>query len=102
MSFFFPAILKFGIHESALTLFRLDDQTRQDFFEMQKDALVGRQDVVIIDDLIATGGSAKAAGDLVQKLGGTVLQYMFIVELTGQRGRDVLEGSGDVWSLIQF
>ncbi|TFY72729.1 hypothetical protein EVG20_g242 [Dentipellis fragilis] len=53
-----------------------------DVFEMQGDAITPGQNVVIIDDLIATGGSAKAAGELVAKQGGKVLEYLFIIELT--------------------
>ncbi|OJT13333.1 Adenine phosphoribosyltransferase [Trametes pubescens] len=53
-----------------------------DVFEMQADAIAKGQNVVIIDDLIATGGSAKAAGELVAKLGGNTLEYLFIIELT--------------------
>ena len=47
---------------------------------MQEDAIKPGQTVIVIDDLIATGGSAKAAGELVSKLGGKVEAYLFIIE----------------------
>ncbi|KAI9001170.1 adenine phosphoribosyltransferase [Trametes punicea] len=53
-----------------------------DVFEMQADAIQPGQNVVVVDDLVATGGSAKAAGELVAKLGGKTLEYLFIIELT--------------------
>ena len=63
----------------------------QDTFEMQADSIKPGQKVVIVDDIIATGGSAKAAGDLVAKLGGDIVEYLFILELDFLRGRDQLQ-----------
>ncbi|TFK75987.1 adenine phosphoribosyltransferase [Pluteus cervinus] len=62
-----------------------------DSFEVQSDAIQKGQTVVVIDDLIATGGSAKAAGELVQKLGGVTLEYLFIVELVFLKGTAKLD-----------
>ncbi|KAH9943046.1 adenine phosphoribosyltransferase [Epithele typhae] len=62
-----------------------------DVFEMQGDAIKPGQSVVIIDDLIATGGSAKAAGELVAKLGGKTLEYLFIIELTFLKAAEKLD-----------
>ncbi|KAK2740461.1 adenine phosphoribosyltransferase [Myotisia sp. PD_48] len=61
-----------------------------DFFQMQSDAIKPGQKVVIVDDIIATGGSAAAAGSLVQKLGGNLLGFIFILELDFLRGREKL------------
>lgn len=61
-----------------------------DFFEMQKDAIKPGQRVLIVDDIIATGGSAKAAGELVQMLGGSLVEYIFILELDFLKGREKL------------
>jgi len=62
----------------------------EDELQMHKDAFEEGDRIIIHDDLIATGGSAKAATDLVQSIGGTVAGYSFIVELAALNGRDVL------------
>ncbi|QKX55007.1 uncharacterized protein TRUGW13939_02097 [Talaromyces rugulosus] len=62
----------------------------QDFFQMQADAVKKGQTVLVVDDIIATGGSAAAAGSLVQKLGGNLLGFVFILELDFLKGRDKL------------
>ncbi|OBZ71802.1 Adenine phosphoribosyltransferase [Grifola frondosa] len=71
-----------------------------DTFEMQSDAIMPGQNVVIVDDLIATGGSAKAAGELVAKLGGKTLEYLFIIELTFLHAADKLDAPMYIYSLI--
>lgn len=53
---------------------------------MQVDAIQKGQTCIVIDDLIATGGSAYAAGELISKLGGKTLEYLFIIELTFLKG----------------
>ncbi|KAI9673608.1 MAG: adenine phosphoribosyltransferase [Caeruleum heppii] len=63
----------------------------EDFFQVQKSAIRAGQKVLIVDDIIATGGSAAAAGTLVKKLGGALLGYVFILELDFLRGRDKLD-----------
>lgn len=69
--------------------------------EMHKDAIKPGQKVVIVDDLIATGGSAKAAIDLCEELGGEVVKVAFVMELAGLKGREVLKDY-DVESLIIY
>ena len=69
--------------------------------EIHKDAIRPGQRVVIVDDLIATGGSAEAAAKLVKKLGGEVVRMVFVMELAGLDGRKKLEGY-DVESLIVY
>lgn len=59
--------------------------------EMHKDAIQPGQKVVLIDDLIATGGTMKAAAELVEELGGTVEMILFLLELKGLEGRKILE-----------
>ncbi|KAM5499172.1 adenine phosphoribosyltransferase [Microsporum canis] len=61
-----------------------------DFFQMQKDAIKPGQKVIVVDDIIATGGSACAAGSLVQQLGGNLLGFVFMLELDFLKGRDKL------------
>ena len=69
--------------------------------EMHKDAIQPGQKVVIIDDLIATGGSAGAAAALVEQLGGEVVRIVCVMELAGLEGRKNLEGY-DIKSLIVY
>ncbi len=69
--------------------------------EMHKDAIQPGQKVVIIDDLIATGGSAGAAAALVEQLGGEVVRIVCVMELAGLEGRKNLE-SYDIKSLIVY
>ena len=69
--------------------------------EIHKDAIRPGQKVVVVDDLIATGGSAEAAAKLVEKLGGQVVKMVFVMELAGLEGRKKLEGY-DVDSLIVY
>lgn len=64
-----------------------------DHFEMQADAISKGQKVLIVDDIIATGGSAAAAGKLVRKLGGQLLGFVFLKELGFLKGRDKLDAS---------
>lgn len=63
----------------------------EDKFEIQADAIKAGQKVVIVDDIIATGGSAAAAGDLVKKLNGDIVEYLFLMELDFLKGRDKLD-----------
>ncbi|KAF2119616.1 adenine phosphoribosyltransferase 1 [Lophiotrema nucula] len=63
----------------------------EDFFQMQADGVKPGQKVLVVDDIIATGGSAAAAGSLVKKLGGTLLGYVFILELDFLQGRAKLD-----------
>lgn len=60
--------------------------------EMHKDAIKPGQKVVIIDDLIATGGTLKAAIDLIEELGGEVVKVVVLIELAGLEGRKLLGG----------
>ena len=69
--------------------------------EIHVDAIKPGQKVVIVDDLIATGGSAEAAAKLVEKLGGQVVKMIFVMELAGLKGREKLKGY-DVESLIVY
>lgn len=72
-----------------------------DSLEMHEDALARGDRVLIVDDVIATGGTARAVGELAERLGATVLAYAFLVELTFLNGREKLKGY-DVLSLVRF
>jgi len=69
--------------------------------EMHKDAIKKGQKVVIIDDLIATGGTIEAITKLIESLGGEVVKIIFLMELKGLKGRDKLTGY-DVEAVIQY
>lgn len=69
--------------------------------EMHKDSIKPGQKVVLIDDLLATGGTMEACTKLVKQLGGEVVKIIFIMELAGLNGRDKLEGY-DVSSVISY
>lgn len=62
-----------------------------DAFQIQEGVLPKGSKVVIVDDILATGGSAGAAGELVHKAGAEVLEYLFVMELDFLKGRDTLK-----------
>jgi adenine phosphoribosyltransferase len=72
-----------------------------DMLEIHADALRPGQGAVIVDDLLATGGTAAAAANLVEKLEARVLGMVFLIELTGLGGRERLKGRA-VETLLQF
>lgn len=69
--------------------------------EMHKDSIRPGQRVVLIDDLIATGGTIEAAIKLIEQLGGVVVKVVFLMELAGLKGREKLAGY-DVDSVICY
>ena len=69
--------------------------------EMHKDCIKPGQRVVIIDDLIATGGTVEAAIKLIEKLGGSVEKAVFLIELAGLKGRERLHGY-EVESVLSY
>jgi adenine phosphoribosyltransferase len=73
----------------------------QDTLEIHRDAVGNGHRVIIADDLLATGGTAKAVCNLVEQLGGTVVGLVFVIELEFLPGRKKLEGY-DVRSLIKY
>jgi adenine phosphoribosyltransferase len=72
-----------------------------DCVEVHEDAVERGQRVLVVDDVIATGGTARAAGELARRLGATVSAYAFLVELGFLNGRAKL-GGADVLSLIRY
>ncbi|GAA5846985.1 hypothetical protein JCM3766R1_005887 [Sporobolomyces carnicolor] len=70
-----------------------------DSFEMQEGGIKSGANVLIIDDLIATGGSASAAGQLVEKCGAKVIENLFVIEIEFLKGKDALKG--DTYSIIK-
>lgn len=73
----------------------------KDVLEVHSDAISGGSRVVLVDDLLATGGTAAAVGNLVTKLGGDIVGYSFLVELKELKGRERLKPY-PVWSVLEF
>lgn len=69
--------------------------------EMHVDAIQKGQKVVIVDDLLATGGTTKAMIDLIEKMGGVVAKVVFLIELKELNGRELLKGY-DIESILQY
>ncbi len=69
--------------------------------EIHKDSIYPGQRVVLVDDLLATGGTAAAAVKLIEQLGGKVVKILFVMELAGLKGREKLKGY-DVETLITY
>ena len=69
--------------------------------EMHKDSIKPGQKVVIIDDLIATGGTVEACAKMIERLGGEVTRIVFLMELAGLKGREKL-AKYDVKSVIRY
>ena len=72
-----------------------------DTLQVHADALGAGQRVIVLDDVLATGGTAKAKVDLVEQLGGAVVGALFVIELTFLDGRSKLDGY-DVHALIAY
>lgn len=73
----------------------------KDSLEIHKDAIKKGQKVVIVDDLLATGGTIEAVAKLIEKLGAELVGAEFVIELTDLNGRDKLKNY-DVMSLVQY
>ena len=69
--------------------------------EIQEDALNKGQSVLLVDDLLATGGTAFAASELIEKLGGTIAAIFFVVELGALNGKQILKDY-NVHSLVKY
>ncbi|MGH7874389.1 MAG: adenine phosphoribosyltransferase [Candidatus Binatia bacterium] len=91
-----PGKLPYQTHSASYALEYGTDQ-----LEIHIDAILARARVVIADDLIATGGTAAATAELVSKLGGTVVECAFVIELAFLKGRDKLKPYG-VFSILQY
>ncbi len=89
---------KLPAHRTGVTY---DLEYGTDTLEIHTDAIFKGCKVLIVDDLLATGGTAKAATRLVEELGGIVVGIAFVVELTFLGGREKLNGY-DVFSLLQY
>jgi adenine phosphoribosyltransferase len=88
----FAPVRKPGKLPSSTIRATYDLEYGSDSLEMHADAVRDGQRTVIIDDLLATGGTARATTDLVKKLGGHVVGLGFLIELVALNGRDKLPG----------
>ena len=86
-------------HETHSVTYELEYGT--DTLEIHRDGIGDGQRVLIVDDLLATGGTVSAAAELVRGCGGQVAGYAFLIELAGLNGRERL-GGGEVVSLITY
>ncbi len=73
----------------------------EDVLELHKDAISHGENVLLVDDLLATGGTAAAVGELVNELGGNIVGYLFLIELTSLNGREKLKPY-PVWSKLKY
>jgi adenine phosphoribosyltransferase len=74
----------------------------EDRIEVQQNLIDKDSKIIVIDDLLATGGTASAAGDLIRKAGANLIGYAFLVELTELQGRRRLDSDLIVESIIKF
>ena len=74
----------------------------EDRLELQQNIMEKNSKIIVIDDLLATGGTASAAGKLIREAGGNLIGYAFLVELTELRGRIKLDSNLFVESLIKY
>ena len=73
----------------------------EDSLEIHKDGVKAGEKVLVFDDLLATGGTARAICQLVEELGGKIVGVCFLIELTSLKGREKLKGY-DIFSLIKY
>jgi adenine phosphoribosyltransferase len=97
----FVPIRKFGKLPADTEVESYDLEYGTDSLEIHKDAIKRGQKVVLIDDLLATGGTMEAACKLVEKLGGEVAKVLVMIELSFLKGKDRLK-SYDCFSLIEY
>ena len=86
-------------HETRSMAYSLEYGT--DRLEIHADAIQKGERVLILDDVLATGGTAKAVADLVTELGGTLVGLTFVIELDFLKGREKLAGQ-DIFSLLHY
>jgi len=111
--FIFGAVLAYEMHASFVPLRKpgklpykkikqeYETEYSTDAFEIHDDAVKKGDKVLIVDDLLATGGTSEASAKLVEKLGGEVAGFAFLIELSFLKGREKLKGY-DILSLIDY
>ena len=97
----FVPIRKFGKLPAETVVEKYDLEYGTDTLEIHKDAISTGQKVLIVDDLLATGGTIRAACKLVEKLGGSVAMILILIELVFLRGREKIRNY-DLFTLIKY
>ncbi|OLY84194.1 Adenine phosphoribosyltransferase [Smittium mucronatum] len=96
----FVPIRKSGKLPGSLVKTTYEKEYGSDTVEIQADSILPTDNVLIVDDLLATGGTCKAAETLISKLGATVVLSLFVIELTDLKGKELL--SSPTHSIIEY
>jgi adenine phosphoribosyltransferase len=97
----FVPVRKPGKLPAAVTRQEYSLEYGTDAIEMHTDAITRGENVLLLDDLLATGGTIRAAADLVRRAGGNIVGLAFLIELSFLHGRDKLK-EFDVYSILQY
>jgi len=98
----FVPIRKKGKLPSTVVSLTYNKEYEPDTIEIHEDSIQPGQNVLIVDDLLATGGTVKANAELVEKLGGRIVGIGFLIELEYLHGREHLGDKYDVFSIIHY
>jgi adenine phosphoribosyltransferase len=93
--------LRMGTNPAAKKAATYDLEYGSDTLEIHADAIRPGQRVLMVDDLLATGGTMRACCDLVEQLGGNIISLAFLIELAGLKGRDKLS-KWEVHSVLRY
>jgi adenine phosphoribosyltransferase len=97
----FVAVRKLGKLPGETVQLEYSLEYGSNLLEVQRDAVRPGERVLLVDDVLATGGTAKAAGELVEELGGEIVGAAFLLEISALGGRDLLRGR-QVFSLLSY
>jgi adenine phosphoribosyltransferase len=98
----FVPIRKKGKLPSKTVRLTYEKEYESDTIEIHEDAFEPDQNILLVDDLLATGGTIKANAELVEKLGGKIVGMGFLIELGYLHGREALEDKYEVFSIINL
>lgn len=98
----FVPIRKKGKLPSKVVNLTYNKEYESDTIEIHEDSIEPGQNVLLVDDLLATGGTIKANAELVEKLGGKIVGMGFLIELEYLRGREYLGDNYDIFSIINY
>lgn len=98
----FVPIRKKGKLPSKVVSLTYNKEYESDTIEVHQDSFKQGEKVLLIDDLLATGGTIKANAELIEKLGGLIVGIGFLIELEYLHGREKLETKYDIFSLVNY